>query len=83
MLLVGYFFSFGALESPDSAAAVVGSLVPPTAPMIMTVRIANGAVPWWQIVVSVALMLLSIYGLAAASAQQAGGPQSGDHHRRR
>ncbi|MFB3738809.1 MAG: ABC transporter permease [Candidatus Velamenicoccus archaeovorus] len=63
VLLVGYFFSFGALESPDGAAAVVGSLVPPTAPMVMTVRVASGAVPWWQVAVSVVLMLASIYGL--------------------
>jgi ABC-2 type transport system permease protein len=63
VLLVGYFFSFGALESPDSVASVVGSFVPPTAPMVMTVRVANGGVPWWQIVLSVAIMLLAIYGL--------------------
>ena len=63
ILLVGYFFAFTAAESPDSLAAVVGSLFPPTAPMVMTVRIANGGVPWWQIVLSVALMVVSVYGL--------------------
>lgn len=63
ILLVGYFFAFTAAESPDSLAAVVGSLFPPTAPMVMTVRIAHGGVPWWQIVLSVALMVVSIYGL--------------------
>jgi ABC-2 type transport system permease protein len=31
--------------------------------MVMTVRVANGGVPWWQIVLSVAIMLLAIYGL--------------------
>ncbi len=63
VLLLGYFFSFGAVQSPDSAAALVGSLVPPTAPMVMTVRIANGGVAWWQIVLSVLLMLATIYGM--------------------
>jgi len=63
ILLVGYFFAFTAAESPDSLAAVVGSLFPPTAPMVMTVRIANGGVPWWQIALSVALMVVSVYGL--------------------
>ncbi|HEX9122650.1 MAG TPA: ABC transporter permease [Actinomycetota bacterium] len=63
VLLVGYFFSFGAVQSPDSLGALIGSLVPPTAPMVMTVRIANGAVPWWQIVLSVALMLATIYAM--------------------
>jgi ABC-2 type transport system permease protein len=63
MLLVAYFLAFAATESPDSAAAVVGSLFPPTAPMVMIVRIAHGGVPWWQIVLSVGLMVITIYGM--------------------
>jgi ABC-2 type transport system permease protein len=63
VLLVGYFFSLSAAESPDSTAAVIGSLFPPTAPMVMIVRLANGGVPWWQIVLSVALMVVTMYGL--------------------
>ena len=63
VLLVAYFFALTTIESPDSAAALVGSLLPPTAPMVMIVRIANGGVPWWQIVLSVALMVVTIYGM--------------------
>jgi ABC-2 type transport system permease protein len=63
VLLVGYILAFAAAESPDSLAALVGSLFPPTAPMVMTVRIAQGGVPWWQIVLSVALMVVTIYGM--------------------
>ena len=63
VLLVGYLFSLAAASSPDSTAAFIGSLVPPTAPMVMTVRIANGGVPWWQIVLSVGLMVVTIYGM--------------------
>jgi ABC-2 type transport system permease protein len=62
-LFVAYVLAFVATETPDGAAAVVGSLFPPTAPMVMIVRIAHGGVPWWQIVVSVGLMAASIYGL--------------------
>jgi ABC-2 type transport system permease protein len=62
-LFVAYVLAFVATETPDGAAAVVGSLFPPTAPMVMIVRIAHGGVPWWQIVVAVALMAASIYGL--------------------
>jgi ABC-2 type transport system permease protein len=61
--LVAYFFALGAVESPDSTAALLGSLFPPTAPMVMMIRIADGGVPWWQIALSVALMAASIYGL--------------------
>ncbi len=63
IMLVGYFFAFGAAESPDSVGALIGSFIPPTAPMVMTVRIANGGVPWWEIALSVALMLAAIYGM--------------------
>jgi ABC-2 type transport system permease protein len=63
VLLVGYFLAFAAAESPDHVAAVVGSLLPPTAPMVMIVRIAQGGVPWWQIVLSVTLMVVTVYGM--------------------
>jgi ABC-2 type transport system permease protein len=63
IMLVGYFFAFGSAESPDSLGALIGSFIPPMAPMVMTVRIANGGVPWWEIVLSVALMLATIYGM--------------------
>lgn len=63
ILIVAYFISMEAAQSPDSVAAVVGSLFPPTAPMVTIVRIAYGSVPWWQIVLSVALIGVTIYGM--------------------
>jgi ABC-2 type transport system permease protein len=63
LLFVAYILSFAASEAPDGTAALVGSLLPPTAPMVMIVRLAHGAVPWWQIVASVAVMAASVYGL--------------------
>lgn len=63
VLFVAYVLAFMASDSPDSAAALLGSLAPPTAPMVMIVRIAHGGVPWWQVVLSVALMVVTIYGL--------------------
>jgi ABC-2 type transport system permease protein len=63
VLLVAYFLSFAAVESPDGAAAVFGSLFPPTAPMVMIVRIAQGGVPWWQIALSVALLAATVAGM--------------------
>jgi ABC-2 type transport system permease protein len=62
-LFVGYILAFVATESPDGAAALLGSFIPPTAPMVMILRIAHGAVPWWQIVLSVGLMVATIYGI--------------------
>lgn len=63
VLLVAYLFSFAAAESPDGTAAVITSMLPPTSPMVMTVRIANGTVPWWQIASSIVLMLVTLVGL--------------------
>jgi ABC-2 type transport system permease protein len=67
LLLVAYIFAFVASESPDGAAALIGSLFPATAPMVMIVRIAHGGVPWWQIVLAVALTLAAVYGLVQAA----------------
>lgn len=41
----------------------MGSFLPPTAPMVMIVRIAHGSVPWWEIVLSIALVAIAIYGM--------------------
>ena len=77
VLIVAYFLSMEAAQSPDGAAAVVGSLFPPTAPMVMIARIAHGGVPWWQIVLSVALMVVTVYGmvqLAGTDLRRRGAP---------
>ncbi|MGE5226570.1 MAG: ABC transporter permease [Planctomycetaceae bacterium] len=69
VLFVAYILAFVATESPDSAVAVLGSLFPPTAPMVMIVRIAHGGVPAWQIVASVALTAAATYGLVRLAAR--------------
>jgi ABC-2 type transport system permease protein len=63
VLVVAYLFALEAVQSPDSLATLIGSFLPPTAPLVMIVRIANGSVPWWQIALSVALMVVTIYGM--------------------
>ena len=63
VLIVAYLFALEAVQSPDSVATLIGSFLPPTAPLVMIVRIANGSVPWWQIGLSVLLMLVTIYGM--------------------
>jgi ABC-2 type transport system permease protein len=60
VLLVSYLVAMDAARSPDSTAALVGSFLPPTAPMVMLARVAYGGVPAWQIAASVALMVATI-----------------------
>jgi len=62
-LLPGYFISFVALEDPDAAVAVVGSLVPPLSPLVMPIRSITGGVPVGEVALSVALLLVATYGL--------------------
>jgi ABC-2 type transport system permease protein len=69
VLLVAYVAAFAATESPDGTAALLGSLFPPTAPMVMIVRIAHGDVPPWQILASVVLTLAATYGLVRLAAR--------------
>ncbi len=51
------------VEQPHSLLAVLFSLIPFTAPITMMVRLTQGGVPAWQIVASIALMILFIVGL--------------------
>jgi ABC-2 type transport system permease protein len=69
LMFVAYILAFAASESPDSAAAVAGSLFPPTAPMVMIVRIAHGSVPLWQTVLSVALTGVTISAMVRLAAR--------------
>lgn len=59
LLLPGYFVSFTAIENPDGLAAVLGSLFPFTAPVVMPVRAATGTVPEWQVLLAVALVIVT------------------------
>lgn len=67
--LVAYVLAFAASESPGSAAAVLGSLFPPTAPMVMIVRIAHGGIPLWQIAAAVAIMGVTVAVLVRLAAR--------------
>jgi ABC-2 type transport system permease protein len=62
-LIVTYFAAMQAARSPDGVVTLIGSLFPPTAPMVMIARMAQGQVPWWQIALAVSLLVVTIYGM--------------------
>ena len=62
-LIVTYAVAMQAARSPDGVVTLIGSLFPPTAPMVMIARIAQGDVPVWQILLSVSLLVVTIYGM--------------------
>jgi ABC-2 type transport system permease protein len=69
VLIVSFFLSFTALESPDGDFARVASLVPPISAMVMPPRLASGGVPAWELALSVALMLAAIAVLIPVAAR--------------
>lgn len=63
VLVVVFLLAFYAMDRPESTGAVVLSLVPLASPLIMFVRIAMGAPPAWQVVLSCAISVIAILGL--------------------
>ena len=60
LVISGYLLVFLVISSPDATWAKVLSYIPFWTPMLMLVRIAAGTVAWWEIVVTIALMLVAI-----------------------
>jgi ABC-2 type transport system permease protein len=50
------------LNNPDSVWARVLSFIPFTAPFVMLPRVGLGAVPFWEIAISIGILVLSIWG---------------------
>jgi ABC-2 type transport system permease protein len=60
VLVAGFVIAVQAVGNPAGTLATVTSFVPGLSPLVMPVRIAAGEAPWWQIAVSVLLMLAAI-----------------------
>jgi ABC-2 type transport system permease protein len=60
LLVVGFFVALQAASNPDGPLARITSFIPGLSPLVMPVRMAGGGVPWWEVVVSVVLMLVAI-----------------------
>jgi ABC-2 type transport system permease protein len=54
---------FSVAQLPNSSLAIWTSMIPFTSPLIMFMRIAVQAPPLWQILLSVALLVATIYAL--------------------
>lgn len=63
LLMIAYFVSFTTINNPAGLIAVIGSFLPPTAPLMMPLRTALTDVPMWQPVLAVAIELAAIVGL--------------------
>jgi ABC-2 type transport system permease protein len=68
-LLFSGIAAWSLFEQPASPAAIVLSLTPPFAPVMMSMRVAVGSAPAWQVALCLALMIMAIYGALTLSAR--------------
>ena len=67
-LMLGFFIAIYAFKAPDSALVFWGSMIPFTSPIVMLARLPFG-VAFWEIAVSVALLIATSAVCAWASAK--------------
>ncbi|MBR5101081.1 MAG: ABC transporter permease [Bacteroidales bacterium] len=68
-LIIGLFIMLHTFEHPGSALSVWASIIPWTSPMVMLARIPFGTVPFWQLLLSIVLLLLTFLATAWFSAK--------------
>ena len=61
LFLVGYFVSFFGIYSPDATWVKVVSYIPFWTPTTMLMRVAVGNVAWWEIALTIVLMIVAIF----------------------
>lgn len=59
-MISGYLWFFYTVFNPDATLTKVLSYIPFWTPWVMMARLARGTVGWWEIVVTIALMLAAI-----------------------
>jgi len=62
-MILAVFVIVNIFQHPSSGLAFWGSIFPFTAPLVMFTRIAMQQPPWWQISLSIGLMVATIYGM--------------------
>ena len=68
-IFIAYFIMLHSWRSPDSTLSVISSMVPFFSPILMTTRIAITEVPFWQIGLSIILMIVAFAGTMWLSAK--------------
>ncbi len=61
-LIIAIYVGFSVIENPHGPIAVGFSLFPLTSPIVMLMRIPFG-VPWWQILTSMFLLIITFIGI--------------------
>jgi ABC-2 type transport system permease protein len=61
LFMIGYFISFFAIYASDTTWVKVVSYIPFWTPTTMLVRVAVGNVAWWEIALTIVLMIIAIF----------------------
>lgn len=62
-LMLGIYVGFFAVvENPHGSVSTIFSMIPLTSPIVMLMRIPFG-VPWWEIAISIALLIITNFGV--------------------
>ncbi len=61
-LMIAIYVGFGVIENPHGSIAVAFSIFPLTSPIVMLMRIPFG-VPWYELLISMALLLVTFIGI--------------------
>lgn len=61
-LIIAIYVGFSVIENPHGPIAVAFSIFPLTSPIVMLMRIPFG-VPWWQIMTSMFLLIITFIGI--------------------
>lgn len=61
LFMVGYIVSFVAISAPDATWVKVVSYIPFWTPTTMLMRVAVSSVPWWEIVLTIVIMIVAIF----------------------
>jgi ABC-2 type transport system permease protein len=61
LFLIGYIASFFVISAPDATWVKVVSYIPFWTPTTMLVRVAVGNVAWWEIALTIVLMIIAIF----------------------
>ncbi|HEX6923718.1 MAG TPA: ABC transporter permease [Bacillales bacterium] len=60
MIIIAFFIAATGLGNPSSTLITVTSFIPFFAPLTMFLRVGMIAVPWWQVAISIALLVATI-----------------------
>lgn len=69
LFVIAFFVVFYSLNNVDGMVMKVCSFVPFTSPMAMFTRIAMSNVPWYEILISIALLVGSVIGIGVLAAK--------------